>query len=132
MIGVRWKPARRRRPVQDPPQFSIPQPAAIRAIIPLPLPAARGAGQSIGTIVRDALAKPIVIAPVLGLLFSLGGNARVTAAVAELDRGVLGGLKWSSQHLEGGSCDDEAQAEFGSVWSGAIVLTRSPGGGTAR
>ena len=38
MIGVRWKPARRRRPVQNPPQFSIPQPAAIRAIIPLPLP----------------------------------------------------------------------------------------------
>ena len=36
MIGVRWKPARRRRPVQNPPQFSIPQPAAIRAIIPLP------------------------------------------------------------------------------------------------
>src|SRR5262249_29213800 len=27
------------------------------------------------------------------------------------------------------SCDDEAQAAFGSVWSGAIVLTRSPGGG---
>ena len=29
------------------------------------------------------------------------------------------------------SCDDEAQAAFGSVWSGAIVLTRSPGGGRA-
>src|SRR5215472_14615917 len=27
------------------------------------------------------------------------------------------------------SCDDGAQAAFGSVWSGAIVLTRSPGGG---
>src|SRR5215468_2459203 len=26
------------------------------------------------------------------------------------------------------SCDDEAQAAFGSVWSGAIVLTRSSGG----
>ncbi len=36
MIGVRWKPARRRRPVQNPPQFSIPQPAAIWVIIPLP------------------------------------------------------------------------------------------------
>jgi hypothetical protein len=44
----------------------------------------------------------------------------------------LAGLKWSSQHLEGGSCDDEAQAAFGSVWSGAIALTRSPGGGRTR
>jgi len=48
------------------------------------------------------------------------------------DRGAQSGLKWSSQHLEGGSCDDEAQAAFGSVWSGAIVLTRSSGGGTTR
>src|SRR6516165_1160195 len=30
------------------------------------------------------------------------------------------------------SCDDGAQAAFGSVWSGAIVLTRSPGGGRTR
>ena len=44
--------------------------------------------------------------------------------VAILAGGVLPGLKWSSQHFEGG-----AQAAFGSVWSGAIVLTRSPGGG---
>ena len=29
-------------------------------------------------------------------------------------------------------CDDEAQAAFGSVWSGTIVLTRSPGGGRTR
>ena len=37
------------------------------------------------------------------------------------DRGSQAGLKWSSQHLEGGSCDDEAQAAFGSVWSGEVV-----------
>ena len=43
------------------------------------------------------------------------------------DRGSQPGLKWSSQHFEGG-----AQAAFGSVWSGAIVLTRSPGGGRTR
>ncbi len=30
------------------------------------------------------------------------------------------------------SCDDEAQAAFGSVWSGAIVLTRSSDGGRTR
>ena len=34
--------------------------------------------------------------------------------------------------LKGGSCDEEAQAAFGSVWSGAIVLTRSPDGGRTR
>ncbi len=40
MIGVRWKPARRRRPVQNPPQFSIPQPAAISGdhSAPAPIP----------------------------------------------------------------------------------------------
>ena len=48
------------------------------------------------------------------------------------DRGMQGGLKWSSQHLDGGSCDDEAHAAFGSVWSGVIVLTRSSGGGRTR
>jgi hypothetical protein len=45
---------------------------------------------------------------------------------------ILGGFKWSSQHLEGGGCDEEAQAAFRSVWSGAIVLTRSTAGGRAR
>ena len=45
---------------------------------------------------------------------------------------ILAGLKWSSQHLEGRSCDEEAQAAFGPVWSGAIVLSRSPGGGRTR
>jgi hypothetical protein len=39
--------------------------------------------------------------------------------------GSLGGLKWSSQRLKGGGCDEEAQAAFGSVWSGAIDVTRS-------
>ena len=39
--------------------------------------------------------------------------------------GILGGLKWSSQRLKGGGCDEEAQAAFGSVWSGAIDVTRS-------
>jgi hypothetical protein len=30
------------------------------------------------------------------------------------------------------SCDDEAPAAFGSVWSGAIILTRSSAGGRTR
>ena len=45
------------------------------------------------------------------------------------DRGSLGGFKWSSQHLARGGCDEEAQTAFGSGWSGATVLTRSPDGG---
>ena len=48
------------------------------------------------------------------------------------DQGSQARLKWSLQHLEGGGCDDEAQAAFGSVWSGAIVLTRSSAGGRTR
>jgi hypothetical protein len=48
------------------------------------------------------------------------------------DQGSQAGLKWSSQHHEWGSCDDERQATFGSVCSGAIVLTRSPVGGRTR
>jgi malonate transporter and related proteins len=57
---------------------SVAVAVAVAAIVVTPLSlvlleAARGAGQSIGARVRDALVKPIVIAPVLGLLFSLGG-----------------------------------------------------------
>ena len=59
-------------------------------------------------------------------------GGRGACGVRYNDRGRLAGLKWSSHHLEGGSCDDEAQAAFGSVWSGAIALTRSPGGGRTR
>jgi putative transposase len=57
---------------------------------------------------------------------------RSSGLVHHSDRGVQAGLKWSSQHLEGRSCDEEAQAAFGPVWSGAIVLTRSPGGSRTR
>lgn len=48
------------------------------------------------------------------------------------DQGSQVRLKWSSQHLAGESCDDGAQAAFGSIWSGAIVLTRSSGSGRTR
>ena len=45
------------------------------------------------------------------------------------DRGSQGGFKWSSQHLDEGGCDGEATAAFGSVWAGAITVTRSTAGG---
>jgi hypothetical protein len=47
------------------------------------------------------------------------------------DRGVQGGFKWSSQRLDEGGCDEEAQA-FGSVWSCAIVVTGSTVDGRTR
>jgi transposase InsO family protein len=47
------------------------------------------------------------------------------------DRGVQGGFKWSSQRLDEGGCDEEAQA-FGSVWSCTIVVTGSTVDGWTR
>jgi putative transposase len=48
------------------------------------------------------------------------------------DRGTQGGLKWSSQHLDGGGCDVPSKATFGSVWTDGIVFPRSPAGGRTR
>jgi hypothetical protein len=50
----------------------------------------------------------------------------------ELFTAVLGGFKWSSQHLDEGGCDEEAQAAFGSMWSCAIVVTGSTVDGRTR
>jgi hypothetical protein len=48
------------------------------------------------------------------------------------DRGSQGGFKRSSQHFDEGGCDEEAQAAFGSMWAGAVVVTRSTVGGRTR
>jgi transposase InsO family protein len=48
------------------------------------------------------------------------------------DRGVQGGFKRSSQHLEEGGCDEELQAALGSIWAGSIVVTGSTAGGRTR
>jgi hypothetical protein len=50
----------------------------------------------------------------------------------ELLAGVLGGFKRLSQHFDEGGCDEEAQAAFGSMWAGAVVVTRSTVGGRTR
>jgi hypothetical protein len=44
---------------------------------------------------------------------------------------LMGGFKWSSQHLDG-SCDEHSKTALGSFWAGALVLTRSTAGGRAR
>ena len=59
-------------------------------------------------------------------------HAGFAAAMAELDRSVLGELNWSSQHLEGGGCDDQSKTAFRTIWAGAIVVTRSTASGRPR
>ena len=48
------------------------------------------------------------------------------------DRGSLGEFKRSSQHLNEGGCDEHSKAAFGSIWAGAIIVTRSTAGGGTR
>ena len=40
-----------------------------------------------------------------------------------------GGFNRSSQHLDEGGCDEHSKAAFGSIWSGAFVVTGSTAGG---
>jgi transposase InsO family protein len=47
------------------------------------------------------------------------------------DRGVQGGFKWSSQHLDGGVCDEHAGTAFGSVGARRVALARPARGGAA-
>src|SRR5215213_4813589 len=61
-----------------------------------------------------------------------GPHACFTAAATERQSSVLGGLKWSSQHPDGGSCDARSKAAVGSVRAGALILTWSPAGSGMR
>jgi hypothetical protein len=49
-----------------------------------------------------------------------------------MDRCVVGELKWSSQHLDGGGYDDQSKTAFGTIWAAAIVVTGSTAGGRTR
>src|SRR5215218_6872533 len=66
------------------------------------------------------------------LVMALQGCRPPRGLIHHSDRGSQGGFKWSSQHLDGGSCDGEAEAEIGSVRAGAITVTRSATGGGTR
>jgi hypothetical protein len=48
------------------------------------------------------------------------------------DQGSQCEFKRSSQHPDEGGCDEHSKAAFGSVWAGAIVVTRSTAGGRTR
>jgi len=87
----------------------------------------------------QALRAVVLLPGVTGAYGRRGGGALLlTAASCELDYDVVrkpsGPAKtpWAQMvvaTLRRRSCDDGAKAAFESVWSGAIVLTRSPGGG---
>ena len=91
-------------------------------------------GTQIHLLVFDLTPEPFdedIVAPTSAAVHA-DGNPVLHQLSGECGAGELARLKWSLQHLEGGGCDDEAQAAFGSVWSGAIVLTRSSAGGRTR
>jgi putative transposase len=57
---------------------------------------------------------------------------RPKGVIHHSDQGSQGGFKRSSQHLDEGGCDEHSKAAFGSIWAGAIVVTRSTVGGRMR
>jgi hypothetical protein len=48
------------------------------------------------------------------------------------DRGVQGGFKRSSQRLDGGGCDEQAETAIGSVWTQALAVAGPAAGCGAR
>jgi hypothetical protein len=47
------------------------------------------------------------------------------------DRGVQGGFKRSSQHLDGGGCDGYSKAALGAGRTSQLAVTRAAPGGAA-
>jgi putative transposase len=66
------------------------------------------------------------------LIMAIWRRGKPDALLHHSDRGSQGGFKRSSQHLDEGGCDEEAQAAFGSMWAGAVVVARSTVGGRTR
>jgi len=58
-------------------------------------------------------------------------DAGLATPATEGKRRVLGGFMRSSQHLTGGSCDDDAEtAMFRSIWARQVAIARPTLGGT--
>jgi transposase InsO family protein len=71
--------------------------------------------------------------PLAALAMAIATQRPGAGLVHHSDRGVQGGFKWSSQHLDEGGCDEHSKAAFGSIWAGTIVVvTRSTAGGKSR
>src|SRR4030088_2203369 len=71
--------------------------------------------------------------PLAALKMAISAQRPGAGLIHHSDRGVQGGFKRSSQHLDKGGCDEDSKAAFGSIWAGSNVFTRSTtGGGTRR
>jgi hypothetical protein len=58
-------------------------------------------------------------------------DARRGKPLGIFDREVLGGFKWSSQHLDKGGCTEYSKAAFGSLRARCVAVTGSALGGAA-
>ncbi len=70
--------------------------------------------------------------PLAALKMAISAQRPGRGLIHHSDRGVQGGFKWSTQHLDKGGCDEHSKAAFGSIWAGTIVVTRSTTGGRTR
>ncbi len=61
---------------------------------------------------------------VLDAMEAAVSQRRPSSVIHHSDQGCQGGIKWSLQHLEGGSCGETEKASFGSIWSAATVVAR--------
>src|SRR5919202_5004678 len=66
------------------------------------------------------------------LLMALQRRQPPPGLIHHSDRGVQGGFKWSSQHLDGGVRDGHTGTAFGSVGARRVALARPARGGGAR
>jgi transposase InsO family protein len=65
------------------------------------------------------------------LTMALGRRRPPQGLLHHSDRGSQGGFMRSSQHLTGGSCDDDAErAMFRSIWAREVAIARPTLGGT--
>jgi transposase InsO family protein len=65
------------------------------------------------------------------LNMAVGRRQPTTDVIHHSDQGCQGGFNRSSQHLTGGSCDDDAKAAmFRSIWARQVAIARPTLGGT--
>lgn len=79
----------------------------------------------VGWAMRETMPQELTMA---ALQMALSNRRPGSGLVHHSDRGSQGELNRLSQHLEGGSCDDQSNATFGAIRAAAIVVT----GSTAR
>ena len=65
------------------------------------------------------------------LAMALGRRHPPPGLIHHSDRGSQGGFKRSSQHLDGGSCDEDSETAFGSVRARRVTLDWPASGGAA-